>query len=144
MEEFDRTKRGGMASYCRECHSKLSQRWYRENTEHHKVLREKWLADPEHRARHRFLLWKYHIKSRYGLSEEQYIELAGDPPRCGICGAERIGKIRLAVDHCHGKNVVRGILCNRCNSALERIEALEDWPEKARAYLRNAKNIPME
>lgn len=35
---------------------------------------------------------------------------------CAICG--RSQKHKLAVDHCHERNVARGLLCHRCNTAL--------------------------
>jgi hypothetical protein len=88
-------------------------------------------------------MWRSTIRRKYGISEQQYLELAGDPPRCAICGCERSIKQRLCVDHCHNKKEIRGILCQRCNSGLERLELFPDWPERARAYLQNAKSIPI-
>ena len=35
-------------------------------------------------------------------------------PMCQICGTTE----RLKADHCHERNVFRGVLCNNCNSGL--------------------------
>lgn len=48
---------------------------------------------------------------RYGLTTEQ---MAGLPTACEVCGATE----KLHVDHCHERNVYRGVLCSSCNTAL--------------------------
>ncbi|VVB52886.1 Recombination endonuclease VII [uncultured archaeon] len=40
---------------------------------------------------------------------------------CFICGRKPPGR-RLATDHCHTSGLVRGLLCNRCNAWLGKIE----------------------
>jgi hypothetical protein len=78
------------------------------------------------------------LRRKYGVSlewfDQKLLEQGGG---CGICGHALPfkGRKHLAIDHCHKSKQTRGILCERCNSALERIEAVADWPEKARAYL---------
>lgn len=60
---------------------------------------------------------------KYGLTYQEYIDLdKAQDGKCAICKQEeisvdpRIGKRkRLAVDHCHTTNKVRGLLCYRCN-----------------------------
>lgn len=56
---------------------------------------------------------------------------------CAICGAppQDNKKRRLAVDHCHATGKNRGLLCGQCNPALERMENIPDWHEKAINYL---------
>jgi hypothetical protein len=34
--------------------------------------------------------------------------------KCAICRLEKV----LVVDHCHNLNIIRGLLCNQCNTAI--------------------------
>lgn len=67
-------------------------------------------------------IFKYALKVRYDLSHEDYLKiLEKQDGKCAICGREDNGykgKIRLAVDHCHVTNKVRGLLCSSCNNGL--------------------------
>lgn len=62
----------------------------------------------------------------YGITAEEYDRiLALQGGACAVCGQDepnahgRTGrKFRLAVDHCHVTNEVRGLLCQRCNRAI--------------------------
>lgn len=57
------------------------------------------------------------ILKAYGLTLDQYAALlTSQNGVCAICGKE--GPRRLAVDHCHQTNTVRGLLCVNCNTAL--------------------------
>jgi hypothetical protein len=76
---------------------------------------------------------------RYGVTREQYAEmLRQQGGGCAICGGTDLGKrsgYRLSIDHCHGTNRIRGLLCATCNLA---IGYLRDDPElcrQAAAYL---------
>jgi len=60
---------------------------------------------------------------RYGLTLEEFLSLANlQGGRCAICRRlpqEARGDVRrLAVDHDHQTNAVRGLLCNHCNAGL--------------------------
>jgi hypothetical protein len=65
-----------------------------------------------------FRKYASHVMITYGLSEEDYVRLfhlqAG---RCAICRSEQRIK-RLAVDHDHETDEVRGLLCQDCNEAV--------------------------
>jgi Recombination endonuclease VII len=90
-------------------------------------------ANPETRAASRACLLK-----KYGLTIETYdLILAAQDGRCAICQCVPRTR-RLAVDHCHKTNAVRGLLCTRCNHKL--LGAAHDKPEildRAAAYLRH-------
>jgi len=76
-----------------------------------------------------------HIKRFYGLSKTEFREmLNSQKKRCAICKTSKPGgRRRWAVDHCHKRGFVRGLLCNWCNARL-------GWYEKhfhaARRYIR--------
>lgn len=99
--------------------SKESKRlWYIAN-------RERKLADTR---RQRF-------KRLYGISVETYeFLLTSQEGACRICKELPTNGRRLCVDHSHSTGAVRGLLCVRCNSALERVEK-EGWVDRAKIYL---------
>jgi hypothetical protein len=80
----------------------------------------------------------YGMKHRHGLTLEQYdAMLAAQGGVCAICGEPPTHGInkKLHVDHNHKTEVRRGLLCMKCNHAIERLETHPDWHEKALAYL---------
>src|SRR3990167_8674049 len=62
-------------------------------------------------------LWVQH---QYGLSRDQFDDMCRRYPACAICGGGNPGKGRrnLSIDHDHVTGIVRGLLCNRCNSGI--------------------------
>jgi hypothetical protein len=92
---------------------------------------------------HRWQLWSTRLKTRYGITGEQYYRmLAEQGHACAVC-RRRIGSVSMKslgnlpgaqglahVDHCHLTNIVRGILCAACNRA---IGLIRDNPGTARA-----------
>ena len=84
------------------------------------------------------------LMSLYGLTPEAYAELLeAQERRCAICGAEagwrhrQSGKLKkLAVDHCHETGRVRGLLCDRCNTAIGKLNHDPALLRKAIDYLR--------
>ena len=80
---------------------------------------------------------KYNLVKRYGEGAVDHYEKTAytQDGRCAICDAYP-NKIRLALDHCHKSNKLRGLLCGACNTALERIESVEDFALKALKYLK--------
>jgi predicted nucleic acid-binding Zn ribbon protein len=78
---------------------------------------------------------------KYNLGLKDYDELFEiQDGKCAICQSVETmllhGKIkRLAIDHCHQTNVVRGLLCSRCNLAIGQFN--DNWVllENALEYL---------
>ena len=86
----------------------------------------------------------YNLKALYGITSEWFeAKLAEQGGGCAICGDKDKGrKIRsLHVDHCHRTTANRGILCELCNHAIERIESVPDWVSKALAYLKQYEKV---
>jgi hypothetical protein len=82
-----------------------------------------------------------HLKHRFGMSLADYDALlALQGGVCAIC--KKKSKRRLVVDHCHLLNVVRGLLCHKCNLGLG---MFDDDPERLRAaaaYLERSRRGP--
>jgi len=63
---------------------------------------------------------KYRLKKNYGITIEQYDEMAQKQNhRCAICKKHQSELVqRLSVDHDHITGNIRGLLCAGCNRAL--------------------------
>lgn len=78
------------------------------------------------------------LKSSYGITLEQYYAMyEAQDHKCAICKKEHElgGKVGLAVDHCHSKGHVRGLLCVKCNHAIGKFEDNVEFLNNAIAYL---------
>jgi len=91
---------------CKSCDNKARKKYRLDNP-------EKALASQRRR----------NYKHKYGLTVEEYNSiLKRQDGCCAICKSVTsfgpYGSQRLAIDHCHKTDNVRGLLCNRCNRAL--------------------------
>lgn len=99
-----------------------------------KYNRERYANDPEYKARKRKASkkWKQKqtptsmaslqrkalLKHRYGMAPEEFDSLlVQQNGECAVCRSPDPGA-SWHIDHCHETEVVRGILCQRCNMAL--------------------------
>jgi hypothetical protein len=85
---------------------------------HHMTARYKGLAHERYARRQKN---NYHVLNRYGLTKERYADmLISQSGRCSIC--ERpMGPTKAEgphVDHNHLTDLVRELLCMRCNTVL--------------------------
>jgi hypothetical protein len=63
---------------------------------------------------------RYKIKKKYDITLEQYNEMVdAQQGKCKICGThqDELKKL-LVIDHNHDTNIVRGLLCDKCNRGL--------------------------
>lgn len=80
-----------------------------------------------------------HIKRKYGLSIQQYNEMFEEQNGlCAIC-SYKFGQKQgdCYVDHCHTTKIVRGLLCQNCNSAIGYARDNPDILIKASKYVEN-------
>jgi hypothetical protein len=111
-----------------------SRRRYANNVERERAWRKKSRdANPEQTKNLR-------LKSVYGITLENFKAMqVAQSNRCAICqkdfGAEYSN--RPHVDHCHTTEVVRGLLCDRCNVGLGFLEHSE-FVSSALVYLGKA------
>jgi hypothetical protein len=75
--------------------------------------RDKWRSDADLRARHSGA----RLSRNYGLSRKEHRRLLDE--QNGVCAVCKLPSRRaLCVDHCHATRRVRGLLCDKCNTAL--------------------------
>ena len=75
------------------------------------------------------------MKKMYGLTEADYDRMFAEQGGvCKLCGKPEPRR-RLAVDHCHRTNVVRGLLCTRCNQYIGKMDDTQ-WVANAAAYVK--------
>jgi len=118
----NKTTLDGLCYVCKDCNSSKSKRWKEENVERSK---------------------DHHYKRKYGLTFADYgVILASQNSQCAICSVYFSEAQRgvLFVDHCHTTGMIRGLLCQNCNTA---IGLLKDSPllcTKAAEYLLTSQN----
>lgn len=85
---------------------------------------------------------------KLGLTNEQYASIRAEQDgKCAICGLEETAKSRngglrrLAIDHCHEKLKVRGLLCHNCNIAIGSFKDDINLLQKAIEYLKRHQHM---
>jgi hypothetical protein len=74
----------------------------------------------------------YDLRRKYGITAAEYDELEKKQEgRCLICLEDR----PLHVDHCHTTGVVRGLLCQACNTAIGKLGEDTERLNRAIDYL---------
>lgn len=79
------------------------------------------------------------LKNNYGISLDEYHRKYKDQNgKCAICGDAKPdnGRSGLAVDHCHSKGHVRGLLCSHCNHGLGKFKDSVELLQKAIEYIK--------
>lgn len=95
---------------------------------HHRAVR-----DARKQARH--AAW---VRATYGLKDGQYDQLkAAQGGACAICQKATGARKKLAVDHDHKTEYVRGLLCGPCNKLLGFARDNPEFFRRAANYLEN-------
>ena len=147
---FDRKEY--MARYNREYHKKryaedpeYRQRKIDQGNEQQEILRSDEEGKKKLREYEKRRYWKNRkerlatarrtaLKRNFGITEEQYDEMVKSQNGvCAIC--KRVGARRLAVDHCHTTNNVRGLLCHKCNRGIGNFNDSTELLRNAISYL---------
>jgi hypothetical protein len=99
--------------------------------------RDKWRSDAALRARH----GAARLGRNYGLSREEHRRLLKE--QNGACAVCKLPSRRaLYVDHCHATRQVRGLLCDKCNTALGLFGDDSKRMRAAAAYVDRARRSP--
>jgi hypothetical protein len=138
----------GRRGDCRSCFQAAAKARKEANPELKEIARQrtaKWITDNQERYRayknayrqtdnFKRAFRKWHLKTKYGLTPEQYEEmLERQGGGCAICGTAP-GETALHVDHCHETGRVRGLLCFCCNAGLGQFKHDPDLLYEAMAY----------
>jgi hypothetical protein len=77
------------------------------------IQRKYYANDPNKNQKHVI----YRLKTRYGLTPEQYQELFDrQEGRCAVCKRHQSELTsKLVIDHCHQTKEIRSLLCSYCN-----------------------------
>lgn len=128
-----RLRRGKPRTDCKICQDTRIKEWVNENRDRVNENHRNW------RARNKAITkrwWKHkNLIKKYGITLEQYDEMyTSQGGKCKIC--KDVYEV-LYVDHNHSTNKVRGLLCNKCNSAIGFLGEKEENFISAMEYLRS-------
>lgn len=155
IRSYTRNRRGReeLTFSCKLCHRETASQarnidrtkaneWARIDRKNHP---EKYRAQRKRRRlMHGSKIVENEILRRFKLSKEEYDEMVKEHNNlCAICFKEETrrsrteGEIcRLAIDHCHRTNKVRGLLCHACNIMIGKAGDSIEILESAITYLR--------
>lgn len=132
--------KGGHRLVCIECIRKQQKKRYSKNAQKMRAKQREYnLAHPE-------ISRKINLKKKYGITQEHYnlmFEQQGGV--CLVCGKPETATYKesvkcLAVDHNHQINKIRGLLCQRCNTALGLLNENPVVIKSLLEYIINANN----
>lgn len=130
IEKRRATQRKSQAKYKDKINAN-SRKYYAEHKEQEAIKSKEWRDNnKEYRAHKR-------LEYYYGITIDIYNKLYDlQGGKCAICGKHQseLDK-RLYVDHDHDTKTVRGLLCQKCNSALGMFNDRLDLVRKAVVYL---------
>lgn len=141
-EKFSKRSSKGISlprSRCKECEA-LSTKQYtaKRRKEASEIIRERkreW-ARKNPQSVQRTTRRKFLRKIGVEHIEDTLLWLESLPKICSICGLhEHEHHQKLAVDHCHKTNKIRGLLCSNCNQGLGKFQDDVNLLEKAKEYL---------
>lgn len=103
-------KLNGYHSYCKQCRSATERN-----------------SDTNRQAS-----WASKVKSKYGLTINEYNEMRESFESCSICGSIN----KLVLDHNHTTGRLREFICSNCNLALGLLNEDPERMERMIAYVR--------
>lgn len=110
LSEFNKDKRSkdGLSYWCRKCHNKQKNQWYKDNPE------KNWYRNNPEKGKK--CSRKTKLKQLYGITPEIYQEMYEN--QNGICANPGCDNPVEVIDHDHITGKVRGLLCHGCNVSL--------------------------
>ena len=141
---------GSMRAACRKCTGAVVKSKRADNPEHAQRLERESSARRFHinGPRKRERSGRYKLKWQFGITMEDLIVMLKDQDHgCAIChdkivatGPGRGSRDLACVDHDHRTDAVRGLLCNRCNTAIGLFKDDPSIVQNATEFLRKHQN----
>ena len=136
---FDKSH-GNTKYCCEECRIKRQKRlkqdyWYNRGGKirRDRAVQKRRETNPELNSK---LARKHSLKTRYNMTIKEYDQMfEAQNGVCAICGTIEFSGRRLAVDHNHETNHIRGLLCINCNRKLSVLED-RNFIKQAEQYLK--------
>ncbi len=107
-------------------------KYYKQYTENNKERVKKYQSRSSEQWKKRNLL------RRYKITVEEYEKILQE--QNGLCKICNIKPKKIVVDHCHKTGIVRGLLCNECNTAIGLLKENLQSLQNAIMYLTNTKD----
>jgi protein-arginine kinase activator protein McsA len=115
----------GRQTVCKECNKAKVKEW-----QGHSAKYREYVKDRDNNASKQFA----RRAKKYGLTVDELLDMIdGAENKCKICKRNPVQW--LVVDHCHKTNIVRGLLCEKCNQALGLLDDNPEYLESAIKYL---------
>lgn len=143
LTDFHKNKqnRDGLSHQCKKCKCEVAKQHRLANPERYKERAADYYQRNKSEVKRKTR--NYSLKKKYGISGPDYDHiLAEQNGLCAICKRKVAckGRDNLYVDHCHDTGKVRGLLCQKCNSALGLFNDNLRLLEEAVKYMRKAHN----
>jgi hypothetical protein len=139
----DKNTKTGLSVYCKPCQRTMSHKRYLADPKRAYKWARAWAKNNpdkikgylrKHQKNRKRLHRRWTLKTRYGLTPEQFDNLVKQQEnKCAIC--EEVSTVTLNVDHCHKTGKIRALLCRRCNRAIGLFKDNIDLLIKSVVYL---------
>ena len=118
LTEFYKDKKSGYRYECKVCTKIRCSEYRKNNPDKIKEGKARWELNNPDKVFNMKQSGKG-VKITYAEYEQMLIHQSSV---CKICGGTNSSGVRLAVDHCHTTGKIRGLLCNKCNTAIGLIQ----------------------
>ena len=130
-------------AYYKEYRTKNKARINKYHKEYSAAHRSKTIQyNKQYRAANRDKLAEKELMNKYGINQAKYdtiLESQGGV--CAICEKPPKDNKKLGVDHSHQTKQIRGLLCDKCNTAIGKLQDNPELLRKAANYLEVNWNI---
>ena len=143
LSEFyrDASKADGLHPKCKSCHRAYKKTLTPAQRERDRRNSKRWRKENPQKAKEG--VRNATLKRKYGIGIEEFNRiLEKQRGCCAICGDSDNGVSwgkNLHVDHCHRTGVVRGILCQPCNTSIGKMKDSPELLRKAAKYLEDTR-----